>query len=147
MPQRVRIGRTPVAYTMDAADGEVVLRLTKEGFETKQIAVAAGHDRDLAVTLTRVVVKAPAHDHNSPEAGYPGRSTMVGDHSSPEAGSAGRSPTVGDHSSPEASYPGRSPTVGDRSSPEADSAKCSTPVGCSFNPFENLDAGKTGQNP
>jgi eukaryotic-like serine/threonine-protein kinase len=75
MPQRVHVGRTPVTYTMDAAEDEVLLMLRKQGFETKQIAVATGHDRDLSVALTRVVVKSPAHNDGSLDAGSVERST------------------------------------------------------------------------
>jgi serine/threonine-protein kinase len=68
MPQGVRIGTTPLTYSMEAIDGEVVLIVKRRGYVDRQLAMPADRDTDQTVTLARV---APARPHE-PEPSGPG---------------------------------------------------------------------------
>jgi hypothetical protein len=57
MPQAVRIGTTPVTYSMDAIEGEVVLIVKKRGYADQQLAVPADRDTDQTITLARVTTR------------------------------------------------------------------------------------------
>ena len=59
MPQAVRIGITPLTYSMDAIEGEVVLIVKRRGYIDRQLAVPADRDTDQTVTLARVVTARP----------------------------------------------------------------------------------------
>ena len=65
MPQGVRIGVTPLTYSMDAIEGEVVLIVKKRGYVDQQLAVPADRDTDQTVTLTRVAATRP-HEPKPP---------------------------------------------------------------------------------
>jgi hypothetical protein len=59
MPQGVRIGTTPLTYSMDAIEGEVVLIVKRRGYVDRQIAVPADRDTDQMVTLARIATAKP----------------------------------------------------------------------------------------
>jgi hypothetical protein len=59
MPQGVRIGTTPLTYSMDAIEGEIVLIVKRRGYVDRQLAVPADHDTDQLVTLARVATAKP----------------------------------------------------------------------------------------
>jgi hypothetical protein len=91
MPQGVRIGSTPLAYTMEATSAKVTLTLKRRGYADMVIAVPGDRDHDQMVALGKLAA----------------RSTPP---SEPGAGSAGEAPPVGgsldpfeklDHKKPE----------------------------------------------
>jgi hypothetical protein len=59
MPQGVRIGTTPLTYSMDAIGGEIVLIVKRRGYVDQQLAVPADRDTDQTVTLARVATVKP----------------------------------------------------------------------------------------
>ena len=59
MPQGVRIGTTPMTYSMEAVDGEIVLIVKRHGYVDRQLAVPADRDTDQTVALTRVAAAKP----------------------------------------------------------------------------------------
>jgi tRNA A-37 threonylcarbamoyl transferase component Bud32 len=59
MPQGVRIGTTPLKYSMDAIGGEIVLIVKRRGYVEQQLAVPADRDTDQTVTLARVPTVKP----------------------------------------------------------------------------------------
>jgi eukaryotic-like serine/threonine-protein kinase len=74
MPQGVRIGSTPLAYSMDATSGKVTLALKRRGYAEMVISVPGDRDHDQTVTLGKLA--------RSPSAGETG------------AGSAAEAPPV-----------------------------------------------------
>jgi hypothetical protein len=60
MPQGVRIGTTPLHYTIDATEGDVVLLVKKRGYRDETIALPADHDAERAVALVRKAASAPS---------------------------------------------------------------------------------------
>jgi serine/threonine-protein kinase len=71
LPQSVRIGKTPMTYTMDAVDGEVVFVLRKRGFRDETIAVPASADATKSVVLARATVARPAGERPAAAAATP----------------------------------------------------------------------------
>jgi eukaryotic-like serine/threonine-protein kinase len=65
MPQGVRIGTTPLTYSMDAIEGEIVLIVKRRGYVDRQLAVPADRDTDQTVTLARVATARP-HEPEPP---------------------------------------------------------------------------------
>jgi hypothetical protein len=69
LPQAVRIGTTPLAYPIDASDGEVVLIVKKSGYVDRQLVVPADRDTEQTITLARVTkpreAKPPVPDAGS----------------------------------------------------------------------------------
>jgi serine/threonine-protein kinase len=68
MPQGVRIGTTPLTYSMDAIEGEIVLIVKRRGYVDRQLAVPANRDTDQLVTLARVATAKP-HEPQPPGSG------------------------------------------------------------------------------
>jgi serine/threonine-protein kinase len=68
MPQGVRIGTTPLTYSMDAIEGEIVLIVKRRGYVDRQLAVPADRDTDQTVTLARVAAARP-HEAEPPGPG------------------------------------------------------------------------------
>jgi hypothetical protein len=68
MPQSVRIGTTPLTYSMDAIEGEIVLIVKRRGYVDRQLAVPANRDTDQLVTLARVATAKP-HEPEPPGSG------------------------------------------------------------------------------
>jgi hypothetical protein len=69
MPQGVRIGTTPLVYSMDAIEGEVVLIVKKRGYVDQQLVVPADRDTDRIITLTHVATRPHEPKPPSPGAG------------------------------------------------------------------------------
>lgn len=59
MPQGVRIGTTPLTYSIDAIEGEIVLIVKRRGYIDRQLVVPADRDTDQTVTLARVATAKP----------------------------------------------------------------------------------------
>jgi hypothetical protein len=59
MPQGVRIGTTPLTYSMDAIEGEIVLIVKRRSYVDRELAVPADRDTDQMVTLARVATARP----------------------------------------------------------------------------------------
>ena len=76
MPQGVRIGTTPLTYSMDAIEGEIVLIVKRHGYVDRQLAVPADRDTDQTVTLARVATARP-HEPEPPGPG-PGSASPGG---------------------------------------------------------------------
>jgi serine/threonine-protein kinase len=68
MPQGVRIGTTPLTYSMDSIEGEIVLIVKRRGDVDQQVAVPADRDTDQTVTLARVAAAKP-HEPEPPGRG------------------------------------------------------------------------------
>lgn len=65
MPQGVRIGTTPLTYSMDAIEGEIVLIVKRRSYVDQQLALPADRDTDQTITLARVPAAKP-HDPEPP---------------------------------------------------------------------------------
>ena len=59
MPQGVRIGTTPLTFSVDAINGEIVLIVKRRGYVDQQVVVPADRDTDQTVTLVRVAPVKP----------------------------------------------------------------------------------------
>jgi hypothetical protein len=68
MPRGVRIGATPLTYSMDAIEGEIVLIVKRRGYVDQPLAVPANRDTDQMVTLALVAAAKP-HEVEPPGAG------------------------------------------------------------------------------
>jgi hypothetical protein len=79
MPQGVRIGTTPLTYSLEAIDGEVVLIVKRRGYVDRQLAVPADRDTDQTVTLARVATARP-HEPE-PSGSSSGSASPSGPHS------------------------------------------------------------------
>ena len=61
-PLGARIGATPLTYTMDATNGNVMLTLKRRGYTDVVIAVPGDRDHEQQVALAKLAVKAPPRD-------------------------------------------------------------------------------------
>ncbi|HEY0992003.1 MAG TPA: serine/threonine-protein kinase [Kofleriaceae bacterium] len=61
-PEGVRIGATPLTYTMDATSGKVMLTLKRSGYTDTVIAVPGDRDHEQLVALAKRAAKAPPRD-------------------------------------------------------------------------------------
>jgi hypothetical protein len=68
MPQRLHIGTTPLTYSIDAIEGEIVLIVKRRGYVDRQLAVPADRDTEQTVTLARVATARP-HETEPPGPG------------------------------------------------------------------------------
>lgn len=69
MPHGVRIGTTPLTYSMDAIEGEkIVLIVKRRGYVDRQLAVPADRDTDQTIALARVATGRP-HEPEAPGSG------------------------------------------------------------------------------
>jgi len=76
MPQGVRIGTTPLTYSIDALEGEIVLIIKKRGYVDQQLAVPADRDTNQAVTLAQV---ATPRSHEPKRSGPGSGSALSGE--------------------------------------------------------------------
>jgi hypothetical protein len=60
MPQGMRIGSTPLAYTMDATSGKVTLALKRRGYADLVITVPGDRDHDQVVALGKLAARSPS---------------------------------------------------------------------------------------